>query len=202
MIKNCKQCNSEFITHTKSIKRFCTWVCYCEYRKENNFLYATRTGQKSSQETLTKKSISMINTYKNNPEKRDNQRQIALSKGFGKWMKDRKLPTETRKRMSDNRKGESHWNWQGGINNINDTIRKSFEYKLWREAVFKRDDHTCQECKVRGGKLHAHHMKPFSLFPELRFAIDNGVTLCKICHQQTDTWGIKAKNYKELTQST
>lgn len=65
----------------------------------------------------------------------------------------------------------------------------SFEYKLWREAVFKRDNFTCIWCDARGGKLTSDHIKPFSLFPELRFSIDNGRTLCLSCHKTTNTWG-------------
>ena len=94
--------------------------------------------------------------------------------------------------------GEKHWNWKGGINPINDTIRKSFEYKLWRTAVFERDNYTCIWCGVsrenEGDKraiFNADHIKPFSLFPELRFAIDNGRTLCKECHMTTDSYGVK-----------
>lgn len=100
---------------------------------------------------------------------------------------------ETKLKMLNNRKkiirGSEHYNWKGGITPINRVIRNSVEYKLWREAVFKRDDYTCRFCGVRGGIIHADHIKRFSEFPELRFALDNGRTLCVNCHRTTETWG-------------
>lgn len=78
--------------------------------------------------------------------------------------------------------GKYHWNYQGGISAENHVIRNSTAMKNWRENVFSRDNFTCMHCGQRGGILNAHHIKPFSSFPELRFEIRNGITLCQDCH--------------------
>lgn len=68
-------------------------------------------------------------------------------------------------------------------------IKKGSEWKQWRELVFKRDNYTCQICGIRSGRdteykveLHPHHIKSYSEFPELRFDVSNGQTLCSSCH--------------------
>ena len=60
--------------------------------------------------------------------------------------------------------------------------RRSKKYLRWRVAVFRRDRHTCKKCGQKGGHLNAHHFKPWALFPESRFDINNGITLCSKCH--------------------
>ena len=61
--------------------------------------------------------------------------------------------------------------------------RRSTEYKEWRKAVFDRDKYTCQMCGEVGGRLNAHHKLQYAYFPEKRFDINNGITLCVRCHK-------------------
>lgn len=61
-------------------------------------------------------------------------------------------------------------------------LRQTKEYRDWRKAVFERDRYTCLHCGDTESELNAHHIKPFSIYPESRFDINNGLTLCKKCH--------------------
>jgi len=86
-------------------------------------------------------------------------------------------------------KGEKHYNWKGGITPINKKLRDSSEYKLWRKKIFERDNWTCVWCKDnKGGNLQAHHIKSWAKYPELRYEINNGITLCDLCHSKTDNF--------------
>lgn len=111
-------------------------------------------------------------------------------KGKNTWMTGRVVSVETRKKIADSQRGEKSHKWKGGTTVVSGIIRGSFEYKLWRTAVFERDGYACiWGGKEHGNKLNADHIKPFASYPELRFAIDNGRTLCEACHRTTDTWG-------------
>ena len=90
--------------------------------------------------------------------------------------------------------------WKGGITPKNVAIRGSARMEHWRKDIFERDDYTCQHCGARNGNgkkiiLHADHIKPFAYFPELRFELSNGRTLCKPCHEKTDTYAYKALKF-------
>lgn len=50
----------------------------------------------------------------------------------------------------------------------------------WSKAVVQRDG-KCVDCGT-SDPLHAHHVKPKSLHPELRFDLSNGVAVCPTCH--------------------
>ena len=93
--------------------------------------------------------------------------------------------------------GERNPRWKGGITPVNAQIRHSPEYKAWRKAVFERDKYKCVWCRKSAPReLNADHIKPFASFPELRFAIDNGRTLCRPCHETTDTFPPRLRRKK------
>lgn len=131
---------------------------------------------------MTKDGIENIILARKKPVSKQAREKMRIAK-LGK-----KPSIETRKKMSEAGKGAKCHFWKGGITSINIKIRMSFEYKLWRESVFRRDNYTCIWCGQRGGRLNADHIKPFAFFPELRFAIDNGRTLCIDCHKKTDSY--------------
>jgi 5-methylcytosine-specific restriction endonuclease McrA len=129
-----------------------------------------------------------------------------MSEEFGREISDRlkgiatrgcgwKMSEGTKRKISEEhiKNREKRASWKGGVSVETTRIRTGIEIRLWREAVFARDNWTCQKCGQRGVELNAHHIKEFSVYPELRFAIDNGRTLCKKCHNKKGlhSWGTK-----------
>ena len=77
--------------------------------------------------------------------------------------------------------GENSPNWKGGITPLEKQIRHSKKYNKWRKAVLERDNHTCKLCGEKG--ITAHHIIPFE-YVSTRFELNNGLTLCKSCHNK------------------
>lgn len=88
-------------------------------------------------------------------------------------------------RAGRERRGENNHFWRGGVTPEQNLLRKQVEYKKWRDEVYEKDDYTCQCCGKRGGRLNAHHIFSFANYEELRFCVDNGITLCEDCHDST-----------------
>lgn len=72
--------------------------------------------------------------------------------------------------------------WKGGVSLLNERGRQSNRLRAWSRSVKERDGFCCVRCGASGGYLHSHHIKSFSSFPDLRFEVSNGETLCVTCH--------------------
>ena len=189
-------------------RKYCSRICF---NKKQVGHTAWNKGKSNSVETRLK--ISKANKGKKKPIRTDeHKRKLGLAhKGKPSWSTGKKgiwFHTEEWKReLGEKMKGNkykvglSSWNkglqgyksgelnnmWRGGVSKINKTERQlamqTIEYKLWRSSVFERDNFTCVECKAHGVRLEADHIKQWRDFPELRYDINNGRTLCRVCHQ-------------------
>lgn len=98
--------------------------------------------------------------------------------GKSPWNKDK-----THKEDGRIPSGDKSGGWIDGRSSENEYQRKCKSMKDWRNQVFERDGYRCQICHEVSGKLNAHHIKSFAEYPDDRFNVDNGITLCKDCHK-------------------
>lgn len=121
--------------------------------------------------------------YRHTEEHKRKISWLHKKNGVGKWMLGRKMLEEIKKKMST-----SHLRRWRGIPRLGKRYKhqnNNRNYKNWREKVFERDGYMCQGCKQFGGYLQAHHIKGWTEYPELRYEINNGQTLCGNCHNFT-----------------
>lgn len=137
----------------------------------------------------TRRKISIAFTGRKLSEDHKEKIKLAMiGNKYGRYLKGKKKPPRTeehKKHMSENHadfRGSKHPCWKGGISKIDNIIRNSPQYILWRKKVFIRDSFTCTICGKSGGKINAHHIKSFKTYPELRFEVSNGITMCIKCH--------------------
>lgn len=96
--------------------------------------------------------------------------------------------------------------WRGGTTPLLNKIRRLVAYKEWQRAVMRRDDFTCRSCQTRGVVLTAHHLQSLAYLVTQHkvtsveaavettnlWNIDNGITLCNPCHEETPNYTFKA----------
>jgi len=200
----CKYCKEEFKTYLCGRKTaiFCSRKCFGKaHSGENNPLYNPLRRKKNIHiqcacgcgNSLLKYDIHFRerkyikgHNFRGKKRTKENIKNISLAK-------------QGIKNPMYGIRGEKSANWKGGKTILASAIRCVYEYNNWRRLVFERDNYTCQECGLRGGKLEAHHIKRFSIIldeyniktveeallcNEL-WAIKNGKTLCKKCHDPT-----------------
>jgi len=143
------------------------------------------SGMSGHKQSEYQKSVMRKRNLNDNPSKRPEVREKMRLAKIGKpgntAGKTWKISKEKLKNFGKI-KGSDHPNWKGGKTKYYKHSTQTRAYAEWREEVFKQDDYICQICNKKGVYLHPHHIKGWTKYPQLRYEINNGLTLCKSCH--------------------
>ena len=179
--------------HTKESKKKISKKCKIYWSKEENKRYGKNNpmyGRYWSDKQKQEQSERLKKWYEthDNPMKNKKHSEIEKNK-ISESMKKRWQDPKYRKKVISNlpiRFGEDAPYWKGGITPELTKLRNSDKYHLWRKQIFERDNYTCKLCDDnKGGNLNSHHIHKFSEYPNERFDINNGITLCENCHELT-----------------
>lgn len=178
IITNCNTCKKElkipfwktrFYRGRPANKHFyCSRDCFKVYIKvwSSNFFKSSKSRTPKKCETCQKVFLR---------RGRNRIDRFCGSECWGEWIRR-------------NWTGEGNPNWK----NVKKFQRERTHarYRKWRNTVVERDG----KCDICGStkKLEAHHIKKYEPYPELRYELSNGITLCKNCH-------IKNPNYSPVT---
>ena len=137
-----------------------------------------RKGQKASEEQLKKMSLCNPKIWLGKKFSDEHRKKISESrKGF-------KMSEKQKIKMRENKIGNKHWHWYQDRSKLKtQEDRRSTAVNEWRINIYKRDNYKCKiSNKNCEGRLEAHHILNWEEFPELRYDINNGITLCHAHH--------------------
>jgi hypothetical protein len=138
-------------------------------------------GRKLSEEhrnniSIGKKGMIVSEEHRNNIRNTMIKNKIGFQKGHACWNTGKLLPHVP----------------------LIERLRNCSKYRQWKCDVFERDNYCCQDNNEHINKLQAHHIKPFidiikqyniktyqeGLDCEELWNINNGITICFICHKK------------------
>lgn len=88
-----------------------------------------------------------------------------------------------------------------------DLFRWSYDWKLKREYIMRRDKYLCVAClnglkgtvrKLNNEDLSVHHIQPLKTNWDLRLDDENLITLCRFHHEMAENGTISAETLKEI----
>lgn len=128
--------------------------------------------------------------WKLSQETKDKMSKNMIGNTRGKAKKGKtgyKFTDEQRNNLRNNcQKGENHYAWikdRSKVQKRDHNSTKEFVYTEWRDSIFKRDKYKCRLCNEEcSGQLEAHHIFRWKDYPELRYLVTNGITLCHFHH--------------------
>jgi hypothetical protein len=142
----------------------------------------TKEHRDKIRETLKKKGIKPPVLWGNkNMLGKHHSRETKLKISLAQ--KGREVSEGTRLKIGF--KKEKHWHWKEDRSQLVKSEKKHLDgrYREWMLVVKQRDN---WECKINNsdcnGRLESHHILNWKDYPELRYEINNGITLCHAHH--------------------
>ena len=113
-----------------------------------------------------------------------NKEHFCCRECYGKW-RSKNCTGENNNMYGVHRFGESNPNYNPNLTEEDrESYRNNYKITKWREEVFTRDNYTCQVTgDNKGGNLVAHHLNGYNKYKELRFEVDNGITITEKVHK-------------------
>lgn len=170
-----------------------TGVIYHWFKKYN--IEARSSSEYMTGRILSDEHKNKISISNSKPHTDERKKNISISHKGKKISEEHK--SKIRNKFIGLRIGENHPMWKGGRSIIRNRLRQSFEYKNWRKLVYERDNYTCEICNSNKNYLNCHHIITFASISETEklhtyedylncdalWDINNGITLCKNCHE-------------------
>ena len=207
MLRICQQCNKNFKTRLCDVKRGKGKFCSKKCRGISGRSRVSKTCEFCS------KKFCIVKSYKH--KKYCSRKCFGL--GHTPWNKGKSTAKEVKEKIrkahlgkvftEEHRKnlsksqtgmhvGEKNRNWKGGKTKSEYwtvKFRRTREYKEWVKSIKERNDYICQKCEVNGSnvQIHADHIKPITIFPELKLDLNNGQALCRRCHNEKTSTDMK-----------
>ena len=210
MIKKCLFCKKVFkaikAEHKRGRAKYCSRQCFFDYHKKGKFVKCKVCNKETyKRQTDLRQGFGNYCSHKcSNIDQRIGANKNCLTCGNSFYLeisRIRKNNCCSKKCRGIFERGENHWNWQGGIYEMYNEIRSSPLSKRWSIEVKERDNYECQICGINK-KLQANHIKKFSDYPELRFDLNNGITLCEYCHKLVTNYELEWESYFTLNLKT
>ena len=181
----CKNCGKKVFKYPYRIKIYKDLYCSreCKHLGHKRFHHSEETKKKIG---IAMKGKSFVG-WKQPESAKEKLRELAktnpnlkkFTKGYIPWNKGLKGWLGI---------GESHPSWikdRTKLKKHGDSVkdRRSSAYNNWRTQVWTRDGFKCQiankDCR---GRIEAHHILGWTKNVDLRYEINNGITLCHFHH--------------------
>ena len=146
-----------------------------------------KKGEKMTTESREKMRLSALQRFSNKENHPRFGKKLSPEslKKLSDSHKGQYVSDETRKKLSESHKGSKHWNWKTDRDSLVKDEKKHLDgkYRQLSKSVKDRDHWKCRlhdsNCS---GRLEAHHILNWVENPELRYQLNNGITLCHTHH--------------------